>query len=358
MRNRGVLYALIAATLFGVSTPMAKALLRDASPQLLAGLLYLGSGIGLSIGVAIRRSRPNAAEAPLSRGDAPWLASAIFFGGVIGPVLLMLGLMRTPAASASLLLNLEGVFTALLAWIAFHENVDKRVAIGMFSIIAGGLALSWEGRAAFGGSAGPLAIAGACLCWGIDNNLTQKVSGGDPVQVAMLKGLAAGVVNTSLATALGARWPGLPTLSGALLLGFVSYGVSLALFVLALRYLGTARTGAYFSIAPFVGAAVAIIGFGERPTLWFAIGAACMAFGVWLHLTERHEHEHVHEPMEHAHAHVHDEHHQHAHSPDDPPGEPHTHWHRHERLVHSHPHYPDLHHRHGHDHGHEHRHDA
>jgi len=174
----------------------------------------------------------------------------------------------------------------------------------------------------------------------------------------MLRGLAAGVVNTILATALGARWPGFPTLSGALLLGFVSYGVSLALFVLALRYLGTARTGAYFSIAPFVGAAVAIIGFGERPTLWFVIGAACMAFGVWLHLTERHEHVHVHEPMEHAHAHVHDEHHQHAHSPDDPLGEPHTHWHRHERLVHSHPHYPDLHHRHGHDHGHEHRHDA
>jgi drug/metabolite transporter (DMT)-like permease len=347
-RSRGVLYAFFAAALFGISAPLAKALLRGSSPELLAGLLYLGSGVGLAIVAAVRRGDREATEAPLSRRDAPWLGAAILFGGVTGPVLLMIGLTRTPAASASLLLNLEGVFTALLAWVVFRENVDKRIALGMFAIVLGGLVLSWEGRAHFGGMAGPLAVAAACLCWGIDNNLTQKVSGGDPVQVAMLKGLFAGTVNVLLALVLGAHWPMLPTLGAALVLGFFSYGVSLVLFVLALRYLGTARTGAYFSVAPFVGAAAAIVGFGERPTVFFAIGAACMAVGVWLHLTEHHEHEHVHEEMRHTHAHVHDDHHQHEHSPDDPPGEPHSHPHRHTRLVHSHPHFPDLHHRHGH----------
>jgi drug/metabolite transporter (DMT)-like permease len=347
-RGRGVVYALSAAALFGVSAPLAKTLLHDASPQLLAGLLYLGSGIGLSIVAAIRRGDRRATEAPLARRDVPWLAGAILFGGAIGPVLLMIGLTRVPAASASLLLNLEGVFTALLAWIVFRENVDRRIALGMFAIVVGGLVLSWEGRADFGGLVGPLAVVGACLCWGIDNNLTQKVSGGDPVQVAMVRGLVAGTVNAALAATLGAHRPAVPILAGALLLGFFSYGVSLVLFVLALRHLGTARTGAYFSAAPFVGAAVAVVGFHERPTGLFAVGAACMALGVWLHLTEHHEHEHAHEALEHAHAHVHDEHHQHEHSPDDPPGEPHSHWHRHDPMVHRHPHYPDIHHRHSH----------
>jgi drug/metabolite transporter (DMT)-like permease len=347
-RGRGAIYALSAAALFGISAPLAKTLLQGASPQQLAGLLYLGSGIGLSIVTSVRRGDRGAREAPLSRAGVPWLAGAILFGGVLGPVLLMIGLTQTPASSASLLLNLEGVFTALLAWIVFRENVDRRIAFGMFAIVIGGLVLSWEGRADFGGLPGPLAVAGACLCWGIDNNLTQKVSGGDPVQITMFKGIFAGTVNTSLAMTLGARWPTLPTVGAALLLGFFSYGLSLVLFVLALRNLGTARTGAYFSIAPFVGAAAAIVGFHERVTLLFAVGAACMAIGAWLHLTERHEHEHAHEAMEHEHAHLHDEHHQHAHSPDDPPGEPHSHLHRHAPMIHSHPHYPDIHHRHSH----------
>jgi len=344
----GVGYALLAAGLFGISTPIAKALLHDAPPQLLAGLLYLGSGAGLAIVSVVRRGRRRESEAPLTRRDAPWLGAAILFGGVVGPVLLMLGLTHTPAASASLLLNLEGVFTVLLAWIVFRENVDRRIATGMFAIVLGGVALSWEGQAVVGGLAGPLAVAAACVCWAVDNNLTQKASGGDPVQIAMLKGLMAGGVNVTIAMALGSRLPSVPQIGAALTVGFLSYGVSLVLFVLALRHLGTARTGAYFSLAPFVGAAVALIGLRERPTVAFTVGASCMAVGVWLHLTERHEHEHVHEEMEHTHAHVHDEHHQHEHSPDDPLGEPHSHPHRHERLVHSHPHYPDIHHRHSH----------
>lgn len=350
LSHRGVGLALLAALLFGVSAPFAKLLLQSAAPQLLAGLLYLGSGVGLGIVWLVRRRA--AREAPLTGRDVPWLAGAITFGGVLGPALLMLGLSRTPASSASLLLNLEGVFTALLAWFVFRENFDRRIALGMVAIVAGGVVLSWEGRAELGGLWGPLLVAGATLCWAIDNNLTQKVSAGDPVQIAMLKGLVAGSVNTALALALGATWPALPRLGGALVLGFLSYGVSLALFVLALRNLGTARTGAYFSSAPFVGAAVSLVVFRERPSVALGAAAALMGLGVWLHLTERHEHEHHHEAMEHEHPHVHDAHHQHGHAPGDPPmtdPRPHSHRHRHEPLVHTHPHYPDIHHRHGHE---------
>ncbi len=264
-------------------------------------------------------------------------------------MLLMIGLQHTTASTASLLLNLEGVFTALLAWFAFHENVDRRVALGMAAIVAGSVVLSWQGNVTTRGMIGPLAIAGASLAWGIDNNLTQKVSAGDPVQIAMLKGVIAGTVNLAIALALGSPLPRREAVAGALVLGFLSYGLSLALFVLALRRLGTARTGAYFSTAPFVGATASLILFRDPVTPSLAIAGICMAAGVWLHATERHEHAHVHEPFEHEHLHVHDAHHQHGHSGDDPPGEPHSHTHRHERLAHAHAHYPDIHHRHTHE---------
>ena len=347
VRRGGIGMALGAALLFGISAPLAKLLLATATPQLLAGLLYLGSGVGLGVVWLGRRGARN--EAKLTRRDAPWLASAIAFGGVLGPVLLMAGLAITPASSAPLLLNLEGVLTATLAWFVFREHFDRRIALGMAIIIVGGAVLSWEGRLGPTGTAGPLLIAGATLCWGVDNNLTQKVSGSDPVEIAMLKGLTAGAVNTALALSRGAPWPSLPHALAAGALGFVSYGVSLVLFVLSLRQLGTARTGAYFASAPFVGAAASLILFRERPSATLVVGASLMAVGVWLHLTEHHSHEHHHEAMEHEHLHVHDEHHQHTHEPDDPPGEPHSHRHRHEPLVHTHPHYPDIHHRHGHD---------
>ena len=351
--RRGVGLALAAAVLFGASAPFAKLLLEGTSPQLLAGLLYLGSGAGLgAVWVRERRSTKAARETALARRDVPWLVGAIGFGGVLGPLLLMIGLTRTPASGASLLLNLEGVFTALIAWFVFRENFDRRIALGMLAIVAGGIVLSWEGRLSWGGLAGPLAVSAACLCWAIDNNLTQKVSAGDPVQIAMLKGLAAGSVNTAIALLLGAQWPAGPNVVGALFLGFLSYGISLVFFVLALRHLGTARTGAYFSTAPFVGAVLSFAMFRERPTPLLLFAATLMAVGVWLHLTERHEHEHRHEGMEHDHAHMHDEHHQHLHVPSDPPvtdPTPHTHRHRHVPMVHMHAHYPDIHHRHGHD---------
>jgi drug/metabolite transporter (DMT)-like permease len=352
-RNRlpiGIVYALTAATLFGASTPFSKLLLGSVDPWLLARLLYLGSGCGLSLWLLFgpRLTRKDSKEASLKRADLPWLAGAILFGGVAGPVLLMLGLASTPAASASLLLNLEGVLTALLAWFVFKENFDRRIALGMALITAGGVLLSWTGDTAAGVPWGALGIAGACLAWGIDNNLTRKVSGGNPIQIAAAKGLVAGGVNLALALLAGSPLPGLPTVLAAGAVGLLGYGVSLTCFVLALRHLGTARTGAYFSLAPFVGAVFSLMIFREGLSILLGGAAALMGVGVWLHLTERHEHEHRHEPMEHEHSHVHDEHHQHEHAPDDPPGEPHSHPHRHEAMTHTHAHYPDIHHRHEH----------
>ena len=345
-RPAGVGTALLAAVLFGASTPFAKLLLGEMPPMLLAGLLYLGSGVGLTLlYLTVKRASD---EAPLLPADLPWLAGAVLFGGVLGPVLLLYGLSATPASAASLLLNLEGVFTALLAWFVFRENFDRRIALGMALIVAGGVLLSWGGSRGFSLPVGSLAILGACLCWGIDNNLTQKVSAGNPFVVAAIKGGVAGSVNTALALALGASLPGPALIGGAAAVGFLGYGLSLACFVLALRHIGTARTGAYFSTAPFVGAAVSLLLLREPVGPLFIVASLLMGAGVWLHLTERHEHAHTHEPLVHAHPHVHDEHHQHDHDEGVDPTEPHAHRHRHEPLTHSHPHYPDIHHRHAH----------
>jgi len=339
----GILYALLSAALFGVSAPLAKLLLGEVSPWLLAGLLYLGSGLGLALVRLFRRSN----EAGLSRRDLPWFAAAVLSGGVVGPVLLVFGLVQSAAAEASLLLNLESVLTLGIAWIVFRENVDRRLLVGAAAIVVGALVLSWPKDAAIGIGWGPVLIAGACLAWAVDNNLTRKVSAADPMQIAMVKGLAAGIVNVTIALSLGAPLPGIAAFTGAGLLGFFSYGVSLTLFVLALRHLGTARTGAYYALAPFIGAGVAILLLGEPISVAFVAGGLLMAIGLWLHLTERHLHVHQHEPLEHEHVHVHDAHHQHAHAPGAAP-EPHVHKHRHARLIHRHPHYPDLHHRHSH----------
>jgi drug/metabolite transporter (DMT)-like permease len=247
------------------------------------------------------------------------------------------------------LLNLEGVFTATLAWFVFKENFDRRIAIGMVLIVVGGIVLSWQGSGGFSLPVGSLAIAGACLCWGIDNNLTQKVSGSDPYQITAIKGVVAGSVNLLIALSLGAKFPSVPIVFESLGIGFLGYGVSLVLFVLALRHIGTARTGAYFSRAPFVGAVISVLLLHDSVGPFLLVAALLMGIGVWLHLSEKHEHEHYHEYLEHSHRHVHDEHHQHEHEPGVDPTEPHTHWHVHQPMTHTHPHYPDIHHRHGHD---------
>lgn len=348
VRFPGVPLALGAAILFGASTPFSKLLLGAVNPWLLAGILYLGAGIGLSLFLLVRHAAMDeAAESPLRLTDLPWLAAVVAAGGIAGPLLLMFGLTTTDASSASLLLNLEGVATMAIAWLVFRENVDRRLLVGAAAILAGAVLLSWSGEG-LALSWGSLLIAGACLAWGIDNNLTRKISASDPVQIAAIKGLVAGAVNTGLAVYLGAPMvsPAM-TVAGAVV-GFFGIGVSLVFFMLGLRHLGTARTGAYFSLAPFIGALLSILMLGDRLTLGLGIAGLLMAIGLCLHLSERHEHEHEHEEIEHEHRHVHDEHHQHAH--DGPVTEPHSHLHRHEPLRHKHPHYPDLHHRHGHSH--------
>jgi drug/metabolite transporter (DMT)-like permease len=347
MMQTAILLALASAGLFGASTPFAKLLLGSVDPWMMAGLLYLGAGLGLAA-VHLSRTalRLPAVEAPLRRADMPWLALVIVAGGLLAPLLLMFGLSLTDAASASLLLNLEGLATMGIAWLVFRENVDRRLLLGAFAILAGAVLLSWEGRMSL--QWGALLIAGACLCWGIDNNLTRKVALHDATWLAAVKGLVAGPVNLALAFLLGAALPPLLNVFAAMLTGLFAYGISLVLFIVALRHIGTARAGAYFSIAPFFGALLAIA-MGDPVTIPLIVAGVLMAVGVWLHLTERHEHPHTHEPLAHEHWHTHpDEHHDHAHPEPVAAGTRHRHPHVHAEITHTHEHYPDSHHRHSH----------
>jgi drug/metabolite transporter (DMT)-like permease len=343
MRTTGAVQALGAAVLFGAAMPLCKLLLGEVDPWLLAGLLYFGSGIGLGIyRILVRLPRPT-----LNRQDLALIGGAIACGGVLAPVLLMFGLGSTTATSASLLLNAEGVFTALLAWLAFREHIGRRIAFGMALIAAGAIALSWPTKAGPWAVMPSVLVLGACLAWAIDNNLTRRVAELDATWIAATKGLTAGTANLSLALMFGSSLPPAQETVLAMSAGLVTYGISLVLFVLALRQLGTARTGAYFSTAPFVGALLAIM-IGEQLDAPLLAAAVLMAWGVWLHLTERHEHEHEHELLEHTHEHIHDTHHRHAHDSGQDDREPHIHTHRHERLRHKHPHFPDSHHQHRH----------
>ena len=343
LRQPGVAVAIGAALLFGAGTPLAKLLLAGVNPYALAGLLYLGSGLGLTL----YRRLIHAPVVHLPRVERLWFAGAILAGGIVGPLLLMIGLVGMPASGASLLLNAEGVFTALLAWFAFKENVDRRIALGMAVIVLGAAILSWPGEARFAGLWPTLAVLGACLAWGIDNNLTRKISLNDASWIASVKGLVSGAVNLTLAFTLGAAMPVWPNVVGAMLVGLLAYGVSLTLFVLGLRHLGTARTGAYFSVAPFFGAVLAVL-MGEALTTPLLLAGALMALGTWLHLTERHQHTHVHDVIEHEHEHEHDPHHHHPHDAPLSNEEKHSHRHRHDAQLHSHAHFPDTHHRHSH----------
>ncbi len=326
MSLRSAAPALGAALLFDASTPLAKLLVGDVPPLLLAGLLYLGSGLGLGLLLAVRRIRgaEAAGELRIPARELPWLLGAIAFGGVIAPALLMWALTQIDGATASLLLNVEGVLTAAMAWPVFKENTDRQIVLGMGAIVAGGLLHSCEpGGAKL--SPGALLIVGACLAWAIDNNLTRKVSTNDAMLVACLKGLLAGACNTGLALAAGASMPGLPAMTSSMLVGFLGYGVSLTLFVVGLRTLGTARTGAYFSVAPLFGVVVSLALWPRMPSALFWAAALLMALGVWLHIREQHAHDVVWDGVQ-----------------------PHTHPHRHQPLTHAHLHYPDIHHRHKH----------
>lgn len=369
-------YAFGAALLFGASAPVSKWLLeRGVGVLWLAGLLYLGSGVGLLLVQALRqRRRPGgapSAESPLRGRDWWWLAGAIAFGGVVAPALLFWGLSGTSASEASLLLATEGVLTVLISAAAFGEQVDRRVWLGAaLMLVASGLlsagsgwasasasgsgsTSSWSWSASslnshIGGSWHALAIVAACACWGVDNNLTRPIAGADPVMIAMTKGLAAGAASLGLACWLGGPAPGAGVAAAAMALGSLAYGISLLLYILALRHLGSARAAAHFGTAPFIGALLSILLLGETPSPTLLAACALMALATWIALSERHAHEHSHPVGMHAHRHVHDDpHHQHLHDGTEGP-EPHAHAHRHEALAHSHPHLPDLHHRHRH----------
>lgn len=348
----GVWAALGSALLFGASTPLAKSLLNQVNPWMLAGLLYLGSGLGLCLYQLLR----GAPAVRLNAAEVRWLLLAVLCGGGVAPVLLMYGLSGMAASHAALLLNAEAVLTTLLAWAVFKENLGKRIAIGMLAIVAGALLLSWPAHGSASGlslsSLWPaLAVVLACLFWALDNNFTRKVALADAAWLACIKGLVAGSTNLLLAFALGAALPDAAHVGTAMLLGFLAYGVSLALFIVGLRHLGASRAGAYFSTAPFVGAVCSVLFLGEAVTWQLLAAAALMAWGIWLHLTEHHAHLHRHAVLEHTHQHTHgaaggDGHHTHKH------GHAvigaHAHFHRHEPQVHGHAHYPDAHHRHRH----------
>lgn len=347
--RRGALLGLAAAALFGLSAPIAKLLLGEISPVLLAGLLYLGAAVGLWLHRTIVGPTN---EAALTRADLPKLAIVVLSGGMLAPVLMLLGLARVSALAGSLLLNLEAAFTVLLAVLVFGEHLGRRAAIAVVLIVSGALVLELDPRDSGelgADTLGILLLAGACACWALDNNLTQRLSLKDPFAIVRSKTLVAGLANTTL----GYLVEGPPQASpafvlGALLLGSLSYGASVVLDAFALRAVGAAREAAYFATAPFVGVVAAVVLLGESLGVADVIAISAMLAGVVFLLRERHGHEHAHEALEHEHLHEHDDHHRHDHDLGDPPDEPHSHVHRHVPLVHDHPHVPDAHHRHAH----------
>jgi drug/metabolite transporter (DMT)-like permease len=347
-----VFQALLAAVLFGASAPLSKLLLGEVQPVPLAAFLYLGSGTGAFLMLLFQRIRNSGqiVEANLSRNDLPWLAGALLAGGVAAPIILLLGLERTPASTASLLLNFESVATTLIAVIFFKESIDRRIAGAIGLVTLASILLTWTGSN-WGFSLGALGVIGACFLWGLDNNFTRHISAKNPLIIVGIKGLGAGTFSLVLCVLLRQSLPGLNIALLAMLLGSISYGISIQLFIVAMRHLGAARTSTLFGTAPFVGIALSLILLREIPTILFWASLPFMLAGAWLMLTENHDHHHIHEPVVHNHRHSHpDEHHKHV-SPENTPlvNGSHTHEHYHEPLEHEHAHAPDLHHRHGHD---------
>ncbi len=340
---RGGLLALLAAALFGLSTPLTQRWGLGMGAFTTAALLYVGATL-----VGVLSVRGISREARLQRRDAPRLLAMAAFGAVIGPVALAWGLQRTSGASASLLLALEAVFTAVLAWAWYRESMDKRVWAAVLLLVTGGFVLVLEqGLAGSTQLLGLLAVGVATAAWGIDNTLSRGVADRDPGQVILIKSLLGCCATGCIAWLSAEPAPQAWAMLGVFAVGATGYGVSLRLYLLAQRSFGAARTGSVFAFAPFIGA-IAAYALGERAfSLWFMLGGALMLIGVWLHLSEDHGHEHAHEPLAHEHAHNHsDGHHTHAHDP--MPTSPHSHPHIHAAMRHSHAHVPDLHHQHGH----------
>jgi drug/metabolite transporter (DMT)-like permease len=351
MDGRGIYpraLALAAALMFGASVPLSKSLFSSAEPLMVAGLLYLGMGIGMLPVKAYMTlfGKGSLAEEPLARSDMPWVFGTVLFGGILAPVVMMISLDHTPGSTAALLLNFEGVATGLIALFIFKEAIGKRVWIAIALITAGCSVLSLREGGRWGISLGALGIMATCVLWAIDNNITRRISGKDQYMIVVIKGLGAGTFTLVLATLLGVKLPSIGAMLLAMLLGLISYGVSMAMIVVAMRHLGAARTAAFFGVGPFAGALLSFIVLRETAEIFFWMALVPMAAGVFLLLSETHAHPHTHTVLRHSHKHTHDEHHQHRHK-GKPPHE-HTHMHEHTLLTHSHPHAPDLHHRHTH----------
>ncbi|HEY5271410.1 MAG TPA: EamA family transporter [Anaerolineales bacterium] len=345
------LQALFAAVLFGASAPLSKLLLGEVQPVPLAAFLYLGSGTGAFLMLLFQglRSGGRPVEAHLSRGDLPWLGGALLAGGIGAPIVLLLGLERTPASTASLLLNFEGVATTLIAVSFFKESIDRRItwAIGLVTLAS--ILLTWTGGN-WDFSLGALGIVGACFLWGLDNNFTRHISAKNPLIIVGVKGLGAGTFSLVLCLLIQQQLPALNIVLLAMLLGSISYGISIQLFIVAMRSMGAARTSTLFGIAPIVGVVLSLVLLREKPQTMFWAALPVMLAGAWLMLTENHSHQHIHESLQHNHRHSHlDKHHIHVCQEDVPlVNGSHTHEHRHESLEHEHAHTPDLHHRHKH----------
>jgi drug/metabolite transporter (DMT)-like permease len=342
-----ILQALFAALLFGASAPVAKVLLGEVAPVPLAAFLYLGSGVGLLVITAFQRlnKRLKLREAPLSKADIPWLVGAILAGGVIAPITLLFSLKNTPAATAALLLNFEGVATTLIAAFAFKEYISRRAWWAIILITLASISLSVNFNTGWGFSPYALGIVAACIMWGLDNNFTRNISAKDPLTIVTIKGLAAGAFSLGLAMFFGNPMPAAGVILGAMILGFMSYGLSIVLFIHALRALGAARTSALFGTAPLAGMLLSFLLFWEFPGWTFILALPLMIFGALFLVSEHHEHQHTHTLTIHDHAHIHSDEH-HAHENDAVEDEKHAHLHIHDQPAHSHDHMPDLHHRH------------
>lgn len=335
--------ALLAALFFGVSTPLSKPLTGSLGAFTLAGLLYLGAGLGLAALEPFRRRPAVPAGRRLNR---KYVAGMIVFGGLLGPVFLMLAIKRAPAASVAIWLNMELIATALLGWLLFKDHLHARGWLSVAITLAAGLMLSYDGGAA-GLAAGGL-TALACLCWGFDNHFTALIDDLSPSRSTMIKGLAAGGTNLLIGLAL-AGWtppPAGPVIK-ALLVGFVSYGLSITLYIASAQRLGAVRSQLAFSTAPVFGVVLSVLLLGEGLSAVQIVSGALLFGSVLLMMSEKHAHAHLHAAMDHSHSHTHDDLH-HGHSHDGAPAGEHSHFHRHEPAEHEHPHWPDLHHRHGH----------
>ena len=346
-KSYSMFQALLAALLFGASAPIAKLLLGNMQPIPLAAFLYLGSGIGLLIFKILQSFQKDyrRVEANIRKEDIKWMFGAVLLGGVFAPIILMFSLKSTPASTASLLLNFEGVSTTLIAIVVFKEAIGKRIWLAVTLITFASILLSWDFNSEWGFSIGTLGVLLACIMWGLDNNFTRNISSKDPLVTVIIKGIGAGLFSLILALTLRNTLPNIKVIFEAMLLGFICYGLSIVLFIFAMRSLGAARTSAFFGTAPFVGALLSFLIFHEAPNAMFYASFIIMIVGAILLLSEEHLHVHIHELIEHDHRHSHDDgHHMHEHESISE----HSHLHKHEVIEHFHSHTPDIHHRHIH----------